>query len=127
MKHRQSPSITRGQYVDPEKLELAREFRNKPTVGERVLWAVLKGGAFRGLHFRRQQVIAGFIVDFYYADARVAIELDGPVHSARVEEDRERDRALNALGIHTLRIASDRTRDDRPALLEEIFAACSRT
>jgi very-short-patch-repair endonuclease len=127
MKRCQSPFVTRSQYVDPEKLELAREFRKKPTLGERTLWKVLKTDAFRGLHFRRQQIIGGFIVDFYCADARVAIELDGSVHGGQAEEDRDRDRALSAIGIRTIRIASDRTRDDLPALLEEIFVACSRT
>ena len=127
MKRRPNPSITRGQYVDPEKLQLARDFRKKPTVGERALWKVLKGSAFGGLHFRRQQVIAGFIVDFYCSEARVAIELDGPVHDRQVREDRDRDRALSEMGIRTIRFAIDRVRDDLPALLEEIFVACSRT
>ena len=127
MKHRQSPFITRNQYVDPEKLELAREFRKRPTLGERILWKVLETDAFRGLHFRRQQIIAGFIVDFYCSDARVVIELDGPIHDRQVREDRDRDRALSAMGIKTIRIASERVQDDLLALLEEVFVACSRT
>jgi very-short-patch-repair endonuclease len=33
-----------------------------------------------GLKFRRQQVIRGYIVDFYCAELRLAIEIDGAVH-----------------------------------------------
>jgi very-short-patch-repair endonuclease len=32
-----------------------------------------------GLKFRRQQVIRGYIVDFYCAELRLAIEIDGSV------------------------------------------------
>jgi very-short-patch-repair endonuclease len=119
--------ITRGQRVDPQKLELARQFRGEPTVGERALWQVLKGGAFRGLYFRRQQVMSGFIVDFYCAGARLAIELDGPIHDEQVAADQERDRALSNIGIRTVRIATDRVQHDLPTVLEEIAVACGGT
>ena len=91
------------------------------------LWKVLKADALAGLHFRRQQVIAGFIVDFYCASAQLAIELDGPIHAGQSEEDAERDQALASKGVRMMRIASERVRRDMPVVLEEILAACART
>ena len=48
-----------------EKLTLARQMRRQPTPAEAKLWQHLRAGRLSGLHFRRQQVIDGFIVDFY--------------------------------------------------------------
>jgi very-short-patch-repair endonuclease len=116
--------ITRGQYVVPEKLERARLFRKNPTPDERTLWRSLRSDALAGLHFRRQQVIAGFIADFYCAQAQVAIELDGAVHSEQAEDDAERDRILASRGIRTIRIISQRVQSELAVVLEEIRAAC---
>ena len=119
--------ITRGQHVAPAKLELAKRFRRNPTPDERVLWNALRSNALAGLHFRRQQVIGGFIADFYCAIAQLAIELDGAVHAGQIEEDDERDRAFSSKGIRTMRIASERVRSELGLVLREIRAACVRT
>jgi very-short-patch-repair endonuclease len=115
--------ITRGQHVAPEKLALARQFRKSPASDERALWDALRNEARAGLHFRRQQVIDGLIVDFYCAAVGIAIELDGPIHAAQMIEDAERDRALASRGVRTIRIASERVRLDLDAVLKEIAAA----
>ena len=55
--------------------------------------------------FQRQKVIGNYIVDFYCAEAKLVIELDGSQHGmpeAR-EKDRVRDEYLNALGLTVLR------------------------
>jgi len=119
--------ITRGQRVTAEELKLARQFRKNPTFDERALWTVLRGDALGGLHFRRQQVIEGFIVDFYCAAAQVAIELDGEVHEGQSMEDTQRDLALTSKGVRTMRITSERVRHELPTVLEEIVAACELT
>jgi very-short-patch-repair endonuclease len=82
--------ITRNQAVSSAKVELAKRLRRTMTFEERALWQAIRNNALSGLHFRRQQVIAGFIVDFYCASARLAIEVDGPVHSGRKDYDTER-------------------------------------
>ena len=75
-----SRKIVRGQNVQPEKLSLAKQLRHKMTPAERALWMALRRNGLDGFHFRRQQVIDGFIVDFYCDAAKLAIELDGTVH-----------------------------------------------
>ena len=51
--------------------------------------------------------LAGYELDFYWPDARLAIEVDGgPFHRTRraFHEDRRRDRRLAALGIQVARV-----------------------
>ena len=58
------------------------------------MWSRLKNRQVGGLRFRRQFSIDCFILDFYCPEARVALELDGEVHNAQIEYDKERDKYL---------------------------------
>ena len=60
-----APGIVKRQQVEAVKLERAREFRREMTGEEDALWQRLRTNRLNGLHFRRQQVIGTFIVDFY--------------------------------------------------------------
>ncbi len=115
--------LIRGQRVAAEKLRLARELRRRMTPEERVLWQHLRGNKLHGLHFRRQQIIDGFIVDFYCGAARLVVELDGGVHARQVEYDAERDRALSRCGLRVLRIPNADVSRDLAAVLARIAAA----
>ena len=119
-------SVTRGQPVDPAKVSFARAMRRNMTPTERVLWNRLRRSALEGLHFHRQQIVAGFIVDFYCAAASIAIELDGPVHDSQLESDRERDQVLTELGIRTMRIRNEEVANDLESVLKQIAVACRR-
>jgi very-short-patch-repair endonuclease len=88
------PSVITEQRVTRQKREAAREFRRGPTRAETILWQALRGGKLGGLHFRRQQVIDGYIVDFYCHAARLVVEVDGSVHEYQRGEDAEREQAL---------------------------------
>ena len=90
------------------------------TPEERILWRALRNDALANLHFRRQQVISGYIVDFYCASAKLAIELDGAAHLARKDYDAERDRALSDLGIRTIRLQNKSVVEDLAAVLKKI-------
>ena len=114
--------VVRGQRVDPGKRQLARELRRRMTSGERALWQALRRNSL-GLHFRRQQIVAGFIVDFHCHAAGLAIELDGEIHDGRLEYDAERDLVLTRMGVRVLRIRNDAVRSDLASVIEQIAAA----
>jgi very-short-patch-repair endonuclease len=59
------------------------------TPAEKILWQELRVNKL-GVHFRRQQVIAGFIVDFYCHKAALVIEVDGDIHDLQQEENARR-------------------------------------
>ena len=75
--------VVRGQRVVRAKLEQAKLLRRDMTLEERLLWTRLRRSQRHGLHFRRQQVIYGFIVDFYCASVNLAVEVDGLVHDTQ--------------------------------------------
>jgi very-short-patch-repair endonuclease len=93
--------ITRGARVSKEKHALARRLRREPTVSEQRAWVLLRDRRCLGLKFRRQQVIRGYIVDFYCAELRLILEIDGGVHDAieRFAYDLERSMHLQKSGI----------------------------
>jgi very-short-patch-repair endonuclease len=101
--------VTRRQHVSEEKRAQARRFRTSPTLAEKRVWNLLRGRGLLGLKFRRQQVVAGFIVDFYCAELGLAIELDGQGHlePQQATYDRERDAVLSRLGVRVIRVPND--------------------
>ena len=108
--------IVRGQKVQPEKLLFAKQLRREMTPAETRLWRVLRRNAARGFHFRRQQLIEGYIVDFYCSSARLAIEVDGGVHEDRLKYDELRDEVLARNGVHVVRISNEAMYDVEPAI-----------
>jgi len=97
-------NIIPGQKVAKEKLNRARELRRDMTPAENILWQELRANKL-GVHFRRQQVIEGFIVDFYCHKVGLVIELDGDIHEEETqrESDASRDNALTELGLQIVR------------------------
>jgi very-short-patch-repair endonuclease len=118
-------SILRKQRVNPKKLDRAKELRQKMTKEEEHLWERLRGNKLNGLHFRRQQVIAGYIVDFYYHSAGLVIEIDGKVHEQQKDEDQKREKVLIDKGLKVIRIRNEEIHTNIRKVLEEILKACS--
>jgi very-short-patch-repair endonuclease len=113
--------IVRGQKVDADKVRRAEEFRHQMTDEERTLWRHLRANRLHGFHFRRQQLIDGFIVDFYCHAAGLIVEVDGPVHQQQAGYDAERDRVLAARDLRILRIRNEEVRQDLQGVLDRIL------
>jgi very-short-patch-repair endonuclease len=111
-----SRKIVRGQTVQPEKLSLAKRLRREMTLAERRLWRALRRSAADGFHFRRQQVIQGYIVDFYCNTAKLAIEVDGGVHEDQGKYDELRDGVLARNGVRVIRISNEAMYDVEAAI-----------
>jgi very-short-patch-repair endonuclease len=97
----------------PEALKLARKLRREMTLPEVLLWQQLRGKP-QGVKFRKQHPVGNFSLDFYCAEKRLGIEIDGIAHDmgANPHRDRRRDAALKAMGIDIVRIpAADVLRD----------------
>jgi very-short-patch-repair endonuclease len=98
--------IVIGRRVDPDLLKRAEEFRKNPTPAEAALWKELRANGAR-FHFRRQQIISGFIVDFYCHEVSLVVEVDGDVHDVRVEADQEREAVLRGHGLDIIRFRNE--------------------
>jgi very-short-patch-repair endonuclease len=82
-----------------------RELRASPTEAEKAAWNVLRDRRL-GAKFRRQFRIENGVLDFYCFEHRLAIELDGGVHSQidQMRKDAAKEDYLRTLGIRLLRI-----------------------
>jgi very-short-patch-repair endonuclease len=115
-----------GQKIRSRTLEAAKYLRTNQTLQEKKLWERLRSNRLDGLHFRRQQVIDHFIVDFYCHSAGLVIELDGSVHVDPEQHayDKERDQTIAQRGLRILRIHDSEIENGLEAVLERIRAAC---
>lgn len=88
----------------PALLSRAKRLRKKMTREECRLWfGCLKDFP---IPIRRQEILGGFIVDFYCSRARLVIELDGEQH-ARLQGkryDARRTQKIEAMGYKVIRI-----------------------
>ena len=109
MESKDKQRITGGQWIRNSKLVRAKEFRREPTPAESRAWEILRDRRLLGLKFRRQQIIDGFIVDFYCSQLKVVLELDGSVHNHPESHyyDTERTRHFTDKGITVIRVPND--------------------
>ncbi|MCU0378088.1 MAG: endonuclease domain-containing protein [Bacteroidales bacterium] len=99
-----------------------KKLRRNSTSAEAELWKLLKGKQLDGRKFRRQYSIGKFILDFYCASERLAIELDGDRHGdyAIIRRDEEREIYLQKLGIRILRFENRMVFQETEMVLETI-------
>jgi len=86
----------------------AKKMRKNPTPAEKELWQHLRCRRAGGLRFKRQAVIYGYIADFYCPSRKLAVEVDGLIHSKRAvsQRDRLRTRHLRGFGIKVIRFTN---------------------
>jgi len=123
----ESRRVVTGQKVDKPKLELAKLLRRKMTPEEKLLWARLRSNRLEGLHFRRQQIISGFIADFYCDKAGVVVEVDGGIHLYTLEYDRERSKVFESRGLRILRVTNEEVANNIIEVLDRITKFCGLT
>jgi very-short-patch-repair endonuclease len=119
-------NIVIGQDISSVKQQLAKEFRRQMTPEEKILWQHLRANRLNNLHFRRQQIIDGFLADFYCHAAALVIEVDGKIHEQQVEYDAERDKVLSARELRLLRIKNEEVTQELDKVLMRIVQACSQ-
>ena len=115
-------NIVTNQIVTKAKLERAKELRREMTPAEKLLWQEVRANKL-GVRFRRQQVIQGFIVDFYCHQAGLVVEVDGDVHDLQKEEDERREKVLAEMGLRIVRFRNDEVVRDVSAVVGRIRAA----
>ena len=101
-----------------------KELRNNSTPAEKQLWRLLQQSNLGGYKFRRQHSVGSYILDFYCAEEKLAIELDGDSHFTddAMAYDRERTAYLNAFNIKVLRFLNTDVYDNLNVVGERILA-----
>ena len=106
---------------------LAKQLRKEMTKEERHLWYdVLRSYPVR---FSRQKVLGKYIADFYSAEAKLVIELDGSQHyeDINMEKDAERTSFLNGYGLTVVRISNNEVSKNFRGICEYIDAAVKQS
>jgi type I restriction-modification system DNA methylase subunit len=76
--------VTVETQISSQLLANARELRKNQTEAEELLWQVLRNRQLNNLKFRRQHPLkVGFVLDFYCAEAKLGIEIDGGYHTEK--------------------------------------------
>ena len=120
-----SAPIPRYVLIMSDRIQLARNLRNRSTMAERALWRRLRAPQILGVKFRRQAPIGAYIVDFISYDARIVIELDGGQHAtdAQYQRDAKRDSWLEEQGFLVLRFWNSDVLQNMDGVLSVIFSA----
>ena len=109
----------------PGKTARARELRRTATRPEQRLWFHLRGSQMGGHAFRRQHPVGPYILDFYCAAAKLAVEFDGDQHSDLIHRahDAARARFLSTRGIRVIRFANHELKENLDGVLDAIYRA----
>ncbi len=117
---RQRSMITQ-QKVNSSKVELSKRFRRKMTNAEALLWERIRKSQLGGIHFRRQQILFGFIADFYCHSKRLVIEVDGDIHKTQIEKDRAREAVFTQNGLSVIRFTNEQVENNIEEVLTGIL------
>lgn len=109
----------------PQYTTTRRHLRSNGTPAEATLWTLLQRKQLEGRRFRRQHSVGPYVLDFYCAAERLAVELDGAVHDdpARARYDAQRTAHLKQHGIRVVRFENRLIFRDPEGVLAAI-AAC---
>ena len=115
-----STGLIRLQKVTAEKLKMAKWMRSHMTLAEKCFWNGVKTDRFMGLHFRRQQIIHGFIADFYCEELNLVVEVDGGIHEQQKDYDQLRTKIINQYGIKVIRFSNEEVIDKNDWVMEKL-------
>jgi len=107
-------------YYNPKLKELARKLRKNSALAEVLLWQKLRNRQMHGYDFHRQKPIDNYIVDFFCHKLKLVIEIDGESHNSKTEEDRDRQKRLETIGLHVLRFLDSDVKNNMKGVLEAI-------
>lgn len=96
-----------------------RELRQNQTCAEAMVWKLVRNRKIEGKKFLRQHPILYsfykrplyFIADFYCAEAKLILEIDGSIHALQEEYDLQREFVLKQKGLTILRIKNEELKD----------------
>jgi very-short-patch-repair endonuclease len=105
----------------------ARLLRKNSTDPEKILWRIFRNRNFFGVKFKRQHCIDHYIVDFYAAEHKLIIELDGGQHATNQKQDSRRTKFLEQRGYRVIRFWNSEISENMDGVLEVIKSEIDRT
>jgi adenine-specific DNA-methyltransferase len=104
----------------PELIPRRRLLRKEQTEAERRLWNAINNRQLSGVKFRRQFSVGHYILDFYCAEKKLCIELDGGQHASAGEYDQARSEYLAGNGIRVVRFWNNDVLQNLEGVVQEL-------
>jgi very-short-patch-repair endonuclease len=104
--------------------ERSRGLRRTQNEAEALVWSTLRDRQLHGFKFRRQYPTGNYVLDFYCAEAALAIELDGASHAGREQYDADRQTWLESQGLLVLRFTNEQIRDAFGEFMKTVELKC---
>ncbi|MBA4162148.1 MAG: hypothetical protein C0515_08750 [Novosphingobium sp.] len=110
-----------------EVVKRARKLRSEMSLPEGLLWRELRKRP-GGLKFRRQHPAGIYVLDFYCASVRLAIEVDGFGHDSirAAKADAARSHFLRSQHIATTRVPAKAILEDLSAVVVRLVEICDQ-
>ena len=107
-------------------LQRARKLRSTMSLPEVLLWNRLRGNPM-GVKFRKQHPLGDYVIDFFCASRRIAVEIDGIARDRgdRPMRDSSRDAWLRRQGVEVLRIPAAEVLRDVAAVADAVVRYCA--
>jgi very-short-patch-repair endonuclease len=114
-------------YMTPK--EFARFLRKNLTPEEAIMWNLLRNRCMMGYKFLRQHPIRVweidgryhyYYADFYCAEKKLVVEIDGLIHALQQDYDRARDIVMLELRLNVLRVTNEEVNNDLIGVLKKI-------
>ena len=114
---------------DKNLVSRAKELRKETTEAEKIFWGkILQNKKLKNLKFTRQKPIDHFIVDFYCANLRLIIEIDGEIHDFQKNRDMERDNILKQkFGLKIIRYKNEEVLNNVNKVTEDLIRKINTT
>ncbi|MEL7222108.1 MAG: tRNA uridine-5-carboxymethylaminomethyl(34) synthesis GTPase MnmE [Bacteroidota bacterium] len=120
------PELAKWRTANPKAysklLNYARDLRKQQTKAEQLLWVQLRKRQIAGYKFLRQHIIGYFIADFYCAEKKLVVEVDGGYHQLPEVKitDAERTKVLNENGYQVIRFTNEEVENSITTVVEKI-------
>ena len=119
-------SLPKTRTIPTQLLQYAKELRKTTTDAEQLVWFLLRNRALAAAKFRRQhptrETDPRYILDFYCAEHKLGVELDGGQHVEQSAYDQQRDAWFAKEGIRVLRFWNNDVLAQTEVVLEVIYA-----
>lgn len=104
-------------------VDFSRRLRVEMTYAEAALWELLRNRKLGGYKFRRQQIIEGFIVDFFCEKAKLVVVVDGGRHHNEDQKkiDMDRRALFESRGLVEIRFSNEQIAEDSHSVLQKIL------
>jgi very-short-patch-repair endonuclease len=108
-----------------DKFDIAIKLKKNATKAELIILNKLNEDK-SGLRFEFQYILFGYIVDFYFPESLMVVEIDGRIHDNQVGDDAKRSQILGAKDIAVYRFTNEHVLKDSADVLQIIISLAKK-